>query len=179
MMPRMSALVALLAAPLAACASRPPIPSGTSQPLVIEEALIGRTVGEGVFTTITGGRRAFTADITGEWDGETLTLVEDFLFDDGETDRKTWRLTRTGPGEFVGTREDVVGEARGYQDGDAFRLEYLIDLETGDGGARRVGFRDVLVLGEDGRVINNANVGWHGFHVGRVQLVIERADETQ
>lgn len=171
------AITLLLGAALVACASKPKIPeTAIDKTFVFEEALLGTTVGTGSIKTITGVDRGFTATLNGTWDGETLTLVEDFVYDDGEIDQKTWRLTRLENGEYEGTREDVVGAARGYQDGNTMRLEYLIDLPTGQGKTTRVGFRDVLAFQADGTVINNATVGYRGFRVGRVSLTIVRAE---
>ena len=39
----------------------------------------------------------------------SLTLGEDFVYSDGEQDRKTWRFTRTAEGRYPGMREDVIG----------------------------------------------------------------------
>ncbi len=164
-----------------ACATRPSVPAERvmGEPFALERDLAGQTVGRGVFRTITGQNRAFTAYLNGVWDGETLTLEEDFVFEDGETDRKTWRLTRLPNGEWTGTREDVVGEARGFQDGDAFRLEYLIDQPTDDGGTIRLRFRDVLVRAAEGDIINRATVGYRGFRVGSVDLTITRSEAAE
>ena len=159
----------------AACATRPPVPDVAAGPFVIEEALAGETIGRGRITTITGVDRGFEARLNGSWDGATLTLVEDFLFDDGEVDQKTWRLKKLSNGEYEGTREDVVGTARGFPVENGFRLEYLIDLPNGNGGTRRVKFRDILVIDREGTVINNATIGYRGFRVGRVALTIEDA----
>ncbi len=158
-----------------ACATRPPLPlEASGESFLVERDLAGQTTARGEFTTITGVRRGFTAHLNGAWDGETLTLVEDFEFDDGERDRKTWRLTRLASGEYQGTREDVVGQARGYQDGAVFRLEYDVLLPNGE-GQRKVRFRDVMALSNSGAVINDATVGWFGIRVGAVSLLIERA----
>ncbi|MFN0023781.1 MAG: DUF3833 family protein [Parvularculaceae bacterium] len=171
----------LAAAGLASCATRPrmPVEADASRPFAIERDLAGKTVGRGAFKSITGADRAFTAYLEGSLDvsggGQVFTLVEDFDYDDGEKDRKTWRLTKQPNGEWSGTREDVVGTARGFMDGPAFRLEYKIDLPKKDGGATRVGFRDVLILRSDGVVYNKARVGWRGLAVGGVELEITRA----
>ena len=167
--------VALFASLLVACATRPPLPKeAVAGPFIIEELLIGETVGRGGIKTITGVDRPFTATLNGTWDGQVLTLVEDFVYDDGEIDQKTWRLKKLPNGEYEGTREDVVGTARGFQVENGFRLEYLIDLPTGPDKTTRVKFRDILVVREDGDVLNNATVGFRGFRVGRVSLVIDR-----
>jgi hypothetical protein len=161
---------------LGACASRPPVPReiAPTGSFRLEEDLIGRTVGRGEFRTITGNRRGFTAVLNGTMTGDTLTLVEDFTFDDGEVDQKTWRLTRVGPGEWRGTREDVVGEARGFEDGNAFRLEYDIVLPSENGRGTKVRFRDVLVETPAGTVLNRATIGYWGLRVGQVELTITR-----
>ncbi len=167
--------VAAFALTAQACATRPPVPtSAATTPFVVERDLVGASVARGEFRAITGTRRAFTAQLNGAWDGAVLTLVEDFAYDDGERDRKTWRLRRVSEGRFVGTREDVVGEATGYIDGNVFRLEYDVILPSENGHGRKVRFRDVLALRADGDILNNATVGWYGFRVGSVSLVIER-----
>ncbi len=145
--------------------------AASAPPLVLETFFPGKTVGQGRFTNSwTGSQRRFDVVIEGSWDGSTLTLVEDFAFDDGEKDRKTWRLTRTAPGVYSGTREDVVGQARAWTDGNVVRLEYAVSL-----GGWTVDFSDVLALRQDGSLINNATVGKWGIRVGRVELVLRRA----
>ena len=172
------AIVLCAGALVTACATRPPIPQAASNAsFVIERDLVGATVARGEFRTITGVRRPFTAHLNGAWDGATFTLVEDFVFDDGERDRKTWRLERVEPGRYIGTREDVVGQAAGFQDGAVFRLEYDVLLPTENGG-RKVRFRDVMAVNGDGDVLNNATVGWFGFRVGSVSIVIQREPAT-
>jgi hypothetical protein len=159
---------------VSACATRPPAPEAAASEFIIERDLVGQSVARGEFRSITGVRRGFTAQLNGTWNGRTLTLVEDFEFDDGERDRKTWRLERVAPGRYVGAREDVVGEAVGYQDGPVFRLEYDMLLPSDNGRGRKVRFRDVMAASRDGSIINDATVGWFGFRVGSVSLVIER-----
>lgn len=169
-------IAALALAATSACATAPAIPATASNtPFTIERDLAGQTVARGACRSITGANRGFTAQLNGAWNGDTLTLVEDFVFDDGERDRKTWRLRRVSPGHYVGTREDVVGEAIGVQDGNVFRLEYDVILPSENGGGRKVHFRDVMALDANGDVINNATIGWFGLRVASVSLVIERA----
>ncbi len=163
-------LVSVLGLALAGCVTRPPVPNSAAEAETLkpEEDLVGNLKAEGTFTPRFGGNtRGVTADLTGTWDGQTLTLREEFLYSDGEEDVKTWQLTKVAPGEWTGTREDVVGTARGYEDGDAFRLEYNVKLD-----GRTVGFRDVLVERSDGSIYNIANIGYYGLKVGEIELVI-------
>lgn len=160
---------------LAACVTRPPLPAETARPaFAIERDLVGKTTAVGEFSAINGVKRRFTATLNGVMEGQTLVLREEFAYADGERDVKTWRLTPLGGGEWRGTREDVVGEARGFVDGDAFRLEYLIDLPQKGKKPMRLRFKDVLVRTASGAVLNKAIVSKYGFPVGRVELLIER-----
>ena len=52
---------------------------------VLEEYFHGKTRAWGLFEDRFGTvRRQFVVNINGDWDGTTLTLDEDFLFDDGK-----------------------------------------------------------------------------------------------
>ncbi|MAP93462.1 MAG: hypothetical protein CMK07_00780 [Ponticaulis sp.] len=166
---------------VSACATKPSVPIAETEvsPLIPEEDLTGKLVGRGEFSAINGTNRKFTAYLDGSWDGEVLTLVEDFEYDDGQKDQKTWRLTKTGPGEYSGTREDVIDTARGYLDGPAFRLEYKVRLASEDGGnGMTVSFKDILVKDASGDIRNTATVGKWGVRVGKVDLTIEPAEEA-
>jgi len=160
-----------------ACASAPATPPAASEtPFIIERDLAGATLARGEFSAINGLRRGFTAWLEGELSGDVFTLRERFEYDDGEKDQKTWVLTRTGPGSYEGVREDVVGKARGWQDGNAFRLEYDMRLPNPDGTpGLEVRFRDIMVKTTDGSVLNHATVGKWGFRIGRVELEIRRS----
>ena len=141
-------------------------------PLTLEHFFRGQLVAEGTFrSTIGAPDRKMRVKMRGSWDKatQTLTLVEDFVFDDGEKDRKTWRFTRVAPGEYKGRREDVLGEARVFQDGDAVRLRYKASVRGYD-----VVFDDLLVQ-EDARTVRNiADVRWWFLRVGEVELLIRR-----
>lgn len=141
--------------------------------LVLEEALGGRTLGDGVFVnSFTGGETRFSVVIDGAWDGKVLTLVEDFTYRDGAQERKTWRLTKTGDGLFQGVREDVIDTADVRQDGNGVRLDYYVTLSTGLGDID-VRFQDLLYLNADGSIANKAVVSKFGLRVGRVEITMK------
>ena len=165
----------LLAGLLAGCALPPaPEPSSVAAGLKIEQFLAGRTLADGVFrNSLTGKERRLHAILDGSWDDRTLTLREEFRFDDGARDRKTWRLTRNPDGTWTGLREDVIGTAKGVQDGASFRLSYEASLAS-QGSDTIVHFEDVLTLTDRRTVLNKAVVSKFGVAVGEVTLTIRR-----
>jgi len=155
---------------LAACATTPPAPAVETLPVTLADAFTGATRGRGVFTApIARTERRFTADLDGRLGGDTLTVTEDFVYDDGQTERLTWVFTRTGPGTWDGRREDTVGTAKVVEDGRTIRLSYIADIRS-PGGVTRLGFEDVIYRRADGLIVNDGIVTRFGIPVGRVRF---------
>ena len=123
----------------------------------------------GSFAAINGVKRTFTVDLHTTWNGKTLTMVEDFEFNDGERDRKTWRFTKTSPNTYSGTREDVIGETKVTLNGAVARFNYLVYLSPETQG-NKVRFWDKMVLREDGTVLNTALVTKFGIPVAKTTV---------
>lgn len=140
---------------------------------LFEDYFLGHTVAEGSFRAINGVSRKFTVDLNGTWNGRTLTLVEDFVYEDGERDRKTWRFTKTSPTTYVGTREDVVGETQVRVHGDTARFSYQVYLSP-ETEENLVTFYDRMTLRDDGTVINRALVTKWGLPVALTKVDFRR-----
>lgn len=176
-MPRLIALAAVLALGLvAACTGRPSLeaPSMGGPDLALEEFFAGRTVAWGQFQDRFGEvRRRFRVEVDGTWDGQTLTLVEDFVYDDGATERRVWTLRKTGPTTWAGTAPGVIGEAVGEVRGDTFNWRYVIDLPEASGGFRAE-FDDWMWRLSEDRLLNRAYVSRFGVDLGEVIIYFER-----
>lgn len=142
---------------------------------VFEDYFLGKTVAEGHFAAINGVSRTFKVDLTGKWDGHVLTLREDFRYDDGTIDRKTWRFVKTGPKHYIGTREDVIGDTKVTIDGNTARFNYLVYLSPEKRG-NKVRFYDKMVLNPDGTVLNTALVTKFGFPVAKTTVKFRKLD---
>ncbi len=155
---------------IAACATVPAAGPSAGAGVVLERDFRGRLYADGRFrNAITGSERPFKVVLDGRWDGRNLTLREAFAFADGEKDVKTWVFTRTGPGTYTGTREDVVGTARVVTEAGAVRLSYDVVL-----GGSQVHFEDVIERGPGGAILNRAIVSKFGVPVGSVDLTFAR-----
>ena len=166
---------------LVACTGKPSLDDDllSDRELELEEFFEGQTVATGQFQDIFGTvRRRFDVTIDGTWDGETLTLVEDFIYEDGATERRIWSLTKTGEETWEGTAPGVIGTATGEERGDKFNWVYTIDLPipSADGSVdtMRVDFDDWMWLLSEDRLLNKAYVKRFGVDIGEVIIFFEK-----
>ena len=95
--------------------------------LIIEEYLSGNVKAWGVLQNRSGKViRQFSADLNGKWDGKQLILDEKFNWDDGEIQTRQWQINKIDENNYEGTAGDVVGKAKGYSYGPAFKFEYVL-----------------------------------------------------
>jgi hypothetical protein len=177
-MRRLKLLIVLpLVLVLAACTGRPSLesPPMGGPDLALEEYFDGQLVAHGQFQDRFGEvRRRFKVDIDGTWDGETLTLVEDFVYEDNSTERRVWTLRKTGEDTWEGTAPGVQGLATGTERGDTFNWGYTIDLPVSGGETVRVTFDDWMWLLSDDRLLNIAYMERFGVKVGEVVIFFEK-----
>jgi len=148
--------------------------AGREPELVLEEYFAGRTRAWGIFQDRFGNlRRQFTVDIKGSWRNGELTLVEDFVYADGETDRRVWRIRKLDAHRYEGRADDVIGTAAGEAYGNAVNWRYALVLDFG-GQSWTVRFDDWMFLQPDGVLINRATVSKLGITLGQVTLVFRK-----
>ena len=83
-------------------------PKLSDRQLNLEEFFDGQLVAYGQFKDVLGNvSRRFVVDIQGTWDGETLTLVEDFVYEDDSTEQRD-KVLVVGSG----TGNDVAAAVR-------------------------------------------------------------------
>jgi len=174
-----AALVApafLAAATVTGCASGTSLEQFEAAPrqLVLEDYFDGKTTAYGLFEDRFGKvRRQFKVDITGEVEGNRLTLTEKFVYDDGERDTRVWEIDILGGGKYRGTAGDVPAAAVGQVSGNAFNWKYKVDLKVGD-SVWNVGFNDWMFLMEDDVLINRAYVTRYGIEIGQVTIAFRK-----
>lgn len=135
---------------------------------------LGQTTAWGTVQDYTGKQtRRFTVEIVGTVEGDTLTLVEDFLFDDGEVDQRVWMITRTSNGEYQGKADDIIGTARGKEIGNALQWQYDFELQMDDSSIV-VSFDDWLYRQDEQHVFNLTKIKKFGVEVGTITLFFQK-----
>ncbi|KJY83217.1 lipoprotein [Vibrio galatheae] len=123
------------------------------------------------FTTMQ--TRRFEVAIVGRVEGNTLTLVEDFVFDDGEKSQRIWTIERLGSGYYQGRADDIIGIAKGKEVGNALQWQYDFELKMED-STLVVTFDDWLYRQDAQHVFNVTKIRKFGFEVGRITLFFQK-----
>lgn len=178
MVRRFLLLVAALAA-LGGCSSMKPEDFANAEPkLILEEYFQGKSRAYGFVENFSGKViRQFVVDIEGRWDGKTLTLIEDFVWNDGEVEQRIWELTKVDAHTWEGRTADAIGVATGKLYGNAFNLRYDFNLKTGN-GRTKVSFDDWMFLQPDGVLLNRAQIRKFGLTVAEVTISFKREPEA-
>ena len=139
--------------------------------LIIENYLSGNVKAWGVLQNRSGKvTRQFSADLNGQWDGKKLILDEKFNWDDGEIQTRQWQITKIDDNNYEGTAGDVVGKAKGYSYGPAFKFEYVL-LVPVKGKEMKITFDDWIFKQDDRVAINRATMTKFGIKVAELTVV--------
>jgi len=140
--------------------------------LVPEVFFDGQLTAHGVIID-RGGKviRMFDAAINAYWQDGIGTLEEDFVFDDGQIDRRIWTLTPRGPGRYTGQAHDVVGTGAITVAGNSMFLDYVLRIPYGD-STIDVHIDDRMYLVNPNVLMNESVMSKFGVQVGRILLVI-------
>lgn len=117
--------------------------------------------------------RRFVVTLRGSWAGDDGTLDERFVYDDGERQRRVWRVKALPGGRYTGRADDVAGEAQGASAGAAFNWRYTLRLPV-DGTVYEVQFDDWMHRVDERVVLNKAVMSKFGVRVGEVTLSFTR-----
>ena len=166
-----SALGAIALGSLSGCASQNIDSYRSEKPtLDLQQYFNGTLDAYGVFTDRSGTVvKRFTVVMQCRWKDGQGVLDEDFLYSDGSKQKRIWRLTALGNGRYTGQADDVVGQAQGQTQGNAFHWNYTMALPV-DGTVYEVQFDDWMYLVNDRVMLNKASMRKFGIYLGEVTL---------
>ena len=139
--------------------------------LIIEEYLKGEVKAWGILQNRSGKvTRQFSADLDGKWDGKQLILDEKFVWNDGEIQNRQWTINKIDEHNYEGTAGDVVGTAKGYSYGPAFKFEYVL-LVPVKGREMKITFDDWIFMQDERVAINRAKMTKFGIKVAELTVM--------
>jgi hypothetical protein len=142
--------------------------------LIIEEYLSGDVKAWGILQDRSGKvTRQFSAMLNGKWDGKQLILDETFNWMDGEVQKRQWKINKIDEHNYEGTAGDVVGVAKGYSYGPAFKFEYVL-LVSVKGKEMKITFDEWIFKQEDKVAINRATMTKFGIKVAELTVFFQK-----
>ena len=139
--------------------------------LIIEDYLSGNVKAWGILQNRSVKlKRQFSAELNGKWDGKQLILDEKFNWSDGEIQTRQWQITKIDEHNYEGTAGDVVGKARGYSYGPAFKFEYVL-LVPVKGREMKITFDDWIFKQDERVAINRAKMTKFGIKVAELTVM--------
>lgn len=115
----------------------------------------------------------FDVDMVGSWEGDKGKLEEEFRYYDGSTQQRTWHITKLDDGSYEGTASDIIGTAKGAQEGSAVNWHYSMDVPVGD-TTYRLKFDDWMWQMNDGVLVNRSYLKKFGITVAELTLFMQK-----
>ena len=117
--------------------------------------------------------RTFNAEIQAHWQDNIGTLIEDFNFNDGESQRRIWTLTPDNHGAYIGTANDVIGSSEMRYAGNSVFMAYTLRINY-DESTLDVHVDDRMYLVAPNVLINESRMTKYGVEVASIILTIIR-----
>ena len=152
-----------------------PIDFKNTEPVIqIEKYFNGNVKAWGVLQDRKGKvTRQFKANMYGKFENNILTLNEEFFWKDGEKQKRIWKIEKIDDHNYIGTAPDVVGEAKGFSYGSAFKFEYDL-MKPIKGKNIKINFDDWIFKQDDKVAINRATLKKFGFKVGELTVFFQK-----
>lgn len=146
--------------------------NSSGQEFDVRTHLSGSLVCEGViFGPFGRVSSRFVASFHGKWDGDTGELLEDFVYDGGETQSRVWTLSVGPDGRVEANAPDVVGTGIGHQAGSALGMKYRLRLPP-EAGGYVLDATDWIYLLDNGTLINRSQFRKLGITVAELVATI-------
>jgi hypothetical protein len=159
---------------LSGCADQLDSYRGTTPPMRFDQFFNGPVKGYGIVQNRSGKIiRRFDVDMLGEWHGNEGSLKEHFVYYDGKTQDRIWHIRKLADNRFVGTAADIIGEARGREEGTAIRWSYVMEVPVGD-DTFDMSFDDWMYQMDDNIVMNRNTMTKFGIRVADLTLVMRK-----
>lgn len=149
------------------------------KPFDIKNYFTGTIIAWGIVQDFTNKvTKRFCVEVIGTWDGDYGTLSEAFYFTgEKKLSYRTWKLRKQENGSYIGTADDVKGDAIGVHKGFAFHFQYDFLLEV-DEGSYQVTMDDWMYQLDDYKVINRTSMRKFGLKVADITIFFDKLNSN-
>ncbi len=157
------------------CSSIDPKIYAENQPKMdIRQYLNGKLEAHGILQDRSGKMiKSFYVTMNGAWNGNQGKLEEDFTFSDGKSDHRVWDINFSDDHNFTAKAHDTVGIAKGQQYGNAFKMDYVLQVDV-DGKKYDISLVDWIYLVDEKTAINVSKMKKFGLTVGTLTISFKK-----
>ena len=123
-------------------------------------------------------KKTFKVHINGVWDDGLSTITETSEFNDGSTLERSWKIILTPKGQYAASTDDVVGNALGFESGNAAQFSYVMKFPFAKNDIEVKVTNQMFVL-NDGTVIASISMRKFGFKVGEINVFMKKKDTKE
>lgn len=144
----------------------------------ITEFFDGPVSATGIFEDRSGAvTRRFIVRMNGAYDADgAFVLSENFAYDDGETQTRSWNIKKGGRDRFLGTAPDIFGTVEMIATPSGVRMEYLHEIKVG-GRVVVLRFHDQIHAIDECTAFGRTRVTKLGVTVGQVSIFFMRKSQ--
>ena len=145
-----------------------------SQPFDPVIFFAGTFKAQGIFVDRFGQvQKRFLIDILCNSENKKTTLHEKFIYDDGETETRSWTIVKQGEDKYTAHTDNVIGKGIGCVKGAVFNLKYDF-LLTLYGRKVKVHFDDVMVKQTENTILSRTKLSKFGLSLGELFITFSR-----
>lgn len=115
----------------------------------------------------------YTARMNGRWDENKGVLQQNFVYENGKKDSRTWLITTDSDGSFSAVGHDVEAPVKGKQIGNAMQMIYTLVMKS-EGNKTAIYHEDNIYLVDDRSAIGVAFVRKNGVSDGKSIISYKR-----
>lgn len=116
--------------------------------------------------------RRMYVELDCKWNGNEGVLDESFLWSDGKTEKRVWKIRKLGD-RYVGTAGDVVGEAQGEAAGNALQWRYVLRLPE-EAGGYEMNMDDWMWMVDDKTLTNRTTMSKFGVKFAEITIFFRK-----
>ncbi len=122
---------------------------------------------------------SYTAKMNGKWDENKGVIQQNFVYDSGKKDSRTWLITSDTDGTFTAVGHDVATPVKGKQVGNAMQMVYTLLVKGSEGKKLSVDHEDVMYLVDDRSAIGTALIRKEGSASSKSIISYKKLGKTE
>lgn len=122
---------------------------------------------------------SYTAKMNGKWEDNKGVLQQNFVYENGKKDSRTWLITTDSDGTFSAVGHDVSVPVKGKQFGNAMQMIYTLSIKSDSGKKNNIDHEDNFYLVDNTSAVAIAYTRQDGVATGKTIISYKKIGKTE